>query len=62
MSFFFNDQKYMTLRYGNTAADGISVKLFSEITLELAKAFSELFYILVAYGFSYLLHDTTIVI
>ena len=46
MPLFFNSQKHVALPYGNTAADGISVKLFSELTLEFAKAFPELFYAL----------------
>jgi hypothetical protein len=60
--FFFNGQKHMALCYGSTAADRISIKLFSKFTLELTNALSELFYILVAYVYSCLLHNTTIVI
>ena len=52
VSLLFNGKKQMTLCYGNTAADRISIKLFSKFTLELANTFPELFYILVAYIFS----------
>ena len=44
VSLFFNCKKRVTLCDGDTAANRISIKLFSKFTLKLAKTFSKLFY------------------